>query len=333
MESLHGIPSFFNDVPVGFKLIIFSSILLGYILTRPTVHHYCVYLTFPWKWVINFKAPEEDQFPWYRPSSLLKITNHHVQHLGVWKVQRRNNRSNISNTASTILYLHGNGESRAFYWNMEKYTKLLGDPEIREIVAMDYRGFGDSAGVATEEGLYEDATTIFNWMCEELELHDIIIYGHSLGSAVASHLASTVSRSNRRPVAGLILEAPFTSLQTLISDWWHTYLPSSLYPGRYVLQNLDVFPTSEHLHQVECPILILHGAQDKVIPWTHGQTLASSLQRRSSSNMKEAPIVQWNLIPQAGHSNMVQDVDKSYTQALAGFWQLRSGDRHMPLGA
>ena len=151
----------------------------------------------------------------------------------------------------TILYSHGNAED-------------LGDilPNLQAIRAIgfsvftyDYRGYGTSQGQPTVKGVYEDIDTAYAYLTQTLLVPPsrIIIYGRSVGGGPSVDLA------RRKPVAGLVLESTFVSAFRVVTH-------ISLYP-------FDKFPNLNKIKQVNCPLLIIHGTDDEVIPFWHGQEL------------------------------------------------------------
>jgi abhydrolase domain-containing protein 17 len=151
----------------------------------------------------------------------------------------------------TILYSHGNGETIG-----DAYPDLLAFQKLGfNLFAYDYRGYGLSQGKPSVPKAYQDIEAAYDYLIHTLKIpaDRIIIYGRSVGSGPSVYLAS------RQPSAGLILESAFTSTFRVI-------LPFKILP-------FDKFPNQERLPQVKVPILIIHGTQDQVIPFSHGQTL------------------------------------------------------------
>lgn len=123
------------------------------------------------------------------------------------------------------------------------------------VFAYDYRGYGTSEGTPSEARCYQDADAIYQYLVETLHVPPdrIIIYGRSLGGAMATYTAS------RHPAAGLILESSFTTAFRVVT--------------RVPLTPFDKFRNVDRIGQVRCPVLIIHGRQDEVIPFAHGEQL------------------------------------------------------------
>jgi fermentation-respiration switch protein FrsA (DUF1100 family) len=173
---------------------------------------------------------------------------------------------------------------------------------IREIVAAgssilipDYRGYGKSGGRPTEKGLYTDSETAFTYLLGQgYRSKQIILHGESLGTAVAVDLAG------RRPCAGLVLEAPFTSA----SDVAGTVLPVL---GPTLIQSFNSVPKIRWLLK---PKLFMQGDRDEVIPLRLGQSLYAAAQ---------APKSFW-VVDGAGHNDIVETAGSQYRERLAAFY-------------
>jgi abhydrolase domain-containing protein 12 len=134
----------------------------------------------------------------------------------------------------TVLFLHGNAASRAVPYRVQhaKAWSRMG----ANVLALDYRGFGDSAGTPSEPGLARDAQAAWAWLrAHGAEAERVAVVGHSLGTAVATQLVHEVEREGERP-RGLVLLAPFASLRTLVDSYYVLGLfplmkPLELIPG------------------------------------------------------------------------------------------------------
>jgi fermentation-respiration switch protein FrsA (DUF1100 family) len=158
-----------------------------------------------------------------------------------------------------LLICHGNygnigyGQRPAFYASMRDLGLNL--------LAFDYRGFGDSSGSPDERGLYDDATASYEYLVRTRQVSPkrLVVFGHSLGSGVAVELAS------RLPAAGLIVEGAYTS----IVDRGQELYP--LLPVRYIATQR--FPSIDRIATIEMPKLFLHSPDDTVIPYAQGKRL------------------------------------------------------------
>ena len=156
----------------------------------------------------------------------------------------------------TLLFFHGNaGKIDNRIYKLNEFSKL----NINYLI-FAYRGFSGNEGVPTEEGLYKDARAVKYWLnLNNIRDNEIILYGESLGTAVAVDLAKEFHFS------GIILESPFTSMQKL-AKIHYPYLPIKL-----LLK--DKFKTDEKINNINSPILIMHGRKDKIVPFFMGEEI------------------------------------------------------------
>jgi len=161
-----------------------------------------------------------------------------------------------------LLICHGNygnigyGERPEFY----AFARDIG----LNLFAFDYRGFGDSGGVPDEAGLYEDAMASWRYLTDSLHVppSHIVVFGHSLGSGVATELATHVD------AAALVLEGAYTSV---------TDIGAELYPLLPVrLLSTQHFPSLSRIASVREPKLFLHSPEDDVIPYAHSERLLAA---------------------------------------------------------
>jgi uncharacterized protein len=150
-----------------------------------------------------------------------------------------------SNPKGLVIYFHGNADNLQRWGNYASDLTQLG----YEVLMMDYRGYGKSSGSPNEKALYDDAGLIWNWAKEKTDHQKIIVYGRSLGSAVATHLAAEVQPNM------LILETPFDEIK---NGTWISFLFS-------ILPLHSEFPTKKFLAAVKCKTVIFHGTKDWII--------------------------------------------------------------------
>jgi fermentation-respiration switch protein FrsA (DUF1100 family) len=155
-------------------------------------------------------------------------------------------------TEDVILYFHGNaGNLSGWQFVAEDFTSLG-----YNFMIIDYRGYGKSSGKISEDGLYKDAESAFNFLIQKgFAPKNIIIYGRSVGSGIAVELAT------RQHCKGLVLEAPFSSLKRLANEKLPFFFPS-LYL-KYSFDNLG------KINKVKNPVLFIHGQADTLIPPAH----------------------------------------------------------------
>jgi fermentation-respiration switch protein FrsA (DUF1100 family) len=158
------------------------------------------------------------------------------------------------NSKKTLVFFHGNaGDLRNRIYKLN----LIKDFDINFLIVA-YRGFSGNKGKPTEIGLYEDARSTLNWlMNQKIREDQIIIYGESLGTGVSIEVAQN------KKFAGIILESPFTSMVDA-GKFYYPYLPVSL-----LLK--DRYETIKKLENINSPILVMHGKNDKIVPFFMGQ--------------------------------------------------------------
>lgn len=162
-----------------------------------------------------------------------------------------------ADSRGVLLFCHGNAGNIGHRLDSIQLFHRLG----LEVFIFDYRGYGESEGRPTESGTYEDAEAAWWYLVEERQVDQdkIIVFGRSLGGAVASWLAS------KHVPGALILESTFTSLPDIAAKLY-PYLPV-----RLMLR--FKYDTAEYLGEVNCPTLIVHSREDEIMPFIHGQRL------------------------------------------------------------
>lgn len=148
-----------------------------------------------------------------------------------------------------ILYFHGNADDLQRWANYsEPFTRLGYD-----FFAIDYPGYGKSKGKPTEADFYAAAESAYNWATERYTSEQIVLYGRSMGSPVASYLSTKV------PAQQLILETPFYSLTELLSHGPYPFLMP--FGPRYQ------FPVNEYIATTTMPVGIFQGTADRIVPY------------------------------------------------------------------
>lgn len=220
--------------------------------------------------------------------SSLDLTTHDAIRLTGW-------RTDIPPEGPVFLYFCGNAG------NLSDRREMMmsgADAELA-IVAFNYRGTGESQGRATEAGVYGDAEQIHDYVVKSLSVDPqrIVLWGHSIGGAVAVELAS------RRPVAGVVLEGTFRSglvmakrmLPFLPVAWFMTYK----------------FDNEARIGRLQSPVLLIHGSQDFTIPATDSESLFDL-----AKGEKELWIVEG-----ADHNNIYEVASDSFFSRLSHFGQ------------
>ena len=152
-----------------------------------------------------------------------------------------------------ILFFHGNA------FQLAAYAEQLYPFVARgyAVLMMEYRNFGNTEGKTLQQDIFSDAAETFDWL-QAQGYPEIVVYGYSYGTSVASGLTSL------RPVDKLILTAPFSSLHKLVKE--------KPVPLAGILLK-DHYPSEDYLRDYHNPLLILHGTKDRLIPIHHGQMM------------------------------------------------------------
>ena len=193
---------------------------------------------------------------------------------------------------STLLFFHGNAGNISHRRDSIAIFNDLG----LDVLIIDYRGFGRSEGSISERGLYRDAAAAWRWLTQTRGIppDEIVIFGRSLGGAVATQLAA------RTEPAALIVESGFDDLGSLAQE--HYPLLARLVPLRYR------FPAAQHMAAVRCPVLVLHSPDDRIVPDRLGRRLfAAALAPKTFVDLR------------GGHNDGFLRSQPQYQKSLAGF--------------
>src|SRR6187200_2509680 len=158
-------------------------------------------------------------------------------------------------TKGVVLYFHGNKKNISWYAKYPPYSTKHG----YEVWIIDYPGFGKSTGKLTEQTLYDWSDYMYNFARKRFGADSIIIYGKSMGTGVASHLASL------QPCKKLILETPYYDFPSVIKH----HIP--IYPVDWMIHYK--IPTHDYIQKVAVPITIFHGTDDDVITYSNAERL------------------------------------------------------------
>lgn len=185
----------------------------------------------------------------------------------------------LSGSRKVILYLHGNAGSRAGWHRVQLYKVLtaLG----YHVITFDYRGYGDSSGAPTEDGVCEDSISMYKWLKQQ-GVTDIYIWGHSLGSGIAVKVTKILCEMGIPP-KGLVLESAFNNVidavyyypfarPFVMMPWFSWAIVES------IKQNNISFASDTTISSIPIPILMLHAKDDRTVPYVLGQKLYETAQ-------------------------------------------------------
>jgi len=221
-------------IVAGVLLYFFQDKLLFHPEPLPTNENY------------SFNVPFEERKVYYNSSTLLDIV--------------RFKPSNDSIKKGAVIYFHGNMNNIQYYAPLANNFTRYG----YEVWMMDYPGYGRSTGELTEEMLYTEADEVYQMVkAAGFSRDSIIIYGKSLGTGIATELAS------KRNCKRLILESPYYSIPNVAAHYvW-------MFPVEWI--STFKIPTYEYIQKVLAPITIFHGTEDETIPFSNTEKLQSLL--------------------------------------------------------
>jgi fermentation-respiration switch protein FrsA (DUF1100 family) len=196
----------------------------------------------------------------------------------------------------TLLFSHGNAEDLGDDRPLLQQLRTAGF----SVFAYDYHGYGTSGGTPSEKTVYSDVEAAYAYLTGTLRVppERIISFGRSVGTGAAIELAS------RRPIGGLIVQSGFTTAFRVLTH--------------VTLVPFDKFRNIDKISRVRCPVLVMHGRADGVIPLGHGLKL---FERANTPKMSL-----W--IEGAGHNDFELVAGERYFQAINEFAKvLGSGKR------
>lgn len=235
-------------------------------------------------------AINETPVEWQMPFEEASIETHDGERIHGWYIPARVD----SESQPVVLFLHGNAGNISHRRASLEIFHRLG---LNQLI-IDYRGYGKSTGSPGEIGLYADAMAAWDYLLKTrgFNADQVIIFGRSLGGAVAAQLASQVQPR------GVILESSFSSARDMAQ---HTFpLLSHLLYLRYDFNSLERVPL------IRAPLLVLHSPQDDIIPYESAEKL-----------FKAAPQPKTLIQLRGDHNNGFYLSQPMYQQALADWLQ------------
>ncbi len=218
---------------------------------------------------------------------MLKTEDGEKLHAWFVPCKRQSDRLNL-----TILFCHGNaGNIGDRIGSLVTFNRLGFDTLI-----FDYRGYGQSTGTPTEHGTYTDALAAWDYLVDEREIlpDNIVVFGRSLGGAVASWIAA------HSDPGALILESVFSSAPDMAHEMF-PFLPVRLF-CRFRYDNVAA------VQRVKCPVLVAHGKADRTCPYPHGRRVFDAI--TTSKRFVEM---------QGGHNDGGLDSNPHYQLELVAF--------------
>lgn len=197
----------------------------------------------------------------------------------------------------TVIHSHGNAEDLG---HLVRLLEMLRDSAGVSVLAYDYRGYGLSAGgPVTAVTATRDLEAVYRHATREMGIAPgrIVLHGRSVGTGPTLELAA------REPVGGVIVESGFVSAFRVMT--------------RVPLLPFDRFPNLRHVRRVEAPVLVIHGTEDEVIPFSHGRRLHEAARGTTRRLWVEG----------AGHNDLVQVAGGEYWAAVRDFARLVEVER------
>jgi pimeloyl-ACP methyl ester carboxylesterase len=191
-----------------------------------------------------------------------------------------------------VLLCHGNAGNLG---DRVPHVELLAAAGF-DVLAFDYRGYGGSSGRPSEAGTYRDARAAREVLLAQagVDPERVFYLGESLGGAVALALAL------ERPPAGLILQAAFTSVRDMARLHFPA-IPRAVVP--------DAYPSLRLIPRLQCPVLVVHGGRDRIVPLMHGEALAEAAPEPK----------QLEVFPDAAHNDLVARDGRRWAEVIAGW--------------
>ena len=193
---------------------------------------------------------------------------------------------------ASLLFCHGNAGNISYRLDSLRQFRSI----CLNVFLFDYRGYGRSEGRVTEAGTYADAQAAWNWLCQRDPNQPRIIFGRSMGAAVAAELAT------RNSAQALIFESGFMSIPELGQERF-PFLPVKLL-GRIKYDSLS------KIGSIHMPILVIHSLEDELVPIRHGRAIFAA-----------APEPKEFITIHGGHVEAHFLSEKSYLEALSRFIQ------------
>jgi abhydrolase domain-containing protein 17 len=188
---------------------------------------------------------------------------------------------NPSPDAVTLLFSHGNAEDLGMIYDwFREVARILNV----NVMSYDYTGYGLSDGEPAEERVYADIDAAFDYLTQVVNLKpsQIILYGRSLGGGPSTYMAQKMSLLGT-PVRGVVLQSPFLSTYRVAFHFRYSMIG-------------DKFCNVDRMNDITCPVFIVHGTNDEVVPFWNGQELYLAVQEE----FRYRPF--W--VKDAGHNNI-----------------------------
>lgn len=208
-----------------------------------------------------------------------------IEGVEVWYIPGRSD-------GPTVLFCHGNAGNLRFP-NVRRDRLMAIHETGAHLWAFDYSGYGASEGTPSEESVYANARTVHRLAHRYHNPESrFVLFGRSLGGAVATYLATEVEKPDL-----LILESTFTSVADVAASWSHPRVAGAM---------TYEFNSAERMARLRCPLKMIHGTADRIVPYSLGEKLYECCPTHK----------EWLSVAGAGHNNVQQKAAGGYETAL-----------------
>eukprot|EP00922_Rhytidocystis_sp_ex-Travisia-forbesii_P003395 GHVS01004950.1.p1 GENE.GHVS01004950.1~~GHVS01004950.1.p1 ORF type:complete len:264 (+),score=0.76 GHVS01004950.1:268-1059(+) len=202
----------------------------------------------------------------------------------------------------TLLFSHGNAEDLGMIINYFREASVLWNINV---FAYEYVGYGLSTGVPSEQGVYESIEAAFRYLIDVLNISpsSIVLYGRSLGTGACCHLGSLGTEASSQ-IKGMILQSPLLSIHRVGVS------------VRFGLPG-DMFSNISKIGRVECPVFIIHGTKDEIVPVSHGMVLFNACKNTVTPYWVEG----------GSHNNLETVARKKFFEHISRFFRFLENSR------
>jgi uncharacterized protein len=206
--------------------------------------------------------------------------------------------------STVVIFFPGNAGHRGYRASELDLISRLG----ADVYLFDYRGYGDNAGSPSEENFAADARAVWKTVTGTRGARplNVVLLGESLGGGVATRLAADLCQAGTPP-GGLILKSTFSSLVDVAAYhfWW--------LPVRALM--IDRFPSAERIASVTCPLLVIHGTADTIVPLSSGRRLFDAAPPTSRQSVAK----HFSELQGADHNDILFVARDAYTKSVGEF--------------
>ncbi|XP_063426262.1 lysophosphatidylserine lipase ABHD12-like [Mytilus trossulus] len=298
-------------------LLFFLYVIIPvFVKTNPWIHSKMVFLNMVrWPPFIDLTKPWEFGL---RGARNFYLDVNEESRIGVWQILANSSVEKggdfdkpLGNGKKVILYLHGTTGTRGG-WHRVQLLKLLASLDFH-VVAFDYRGYGDSKGHPTEDGVVEDGYFMYKWIKERSKDSSVILWGHSLGTAITTKLARLLCIKNEDP-DGVVLESPFNNIRDAAIRHPFTALFRFMPMFKEIFidtiaENGIYFSSDENIAQVTSPLMMIHAEDDEIVPYELGRKLYEAAEKTRKIGSASIEFISFNASEGLGHKHIFKALE------------------------